>query len=136
MNIEKYISRKSLYRALLFAVVILSAIVFDHYHSGTEQTAQAANQQPQSSEILISTPEYCVNPGNTFRLLSGADKLFSGLVFAGFRNDLLSAWHNYRSFYLLKAEDLQQSNPFLLAAHFMKFNSCHHSNPDDGAPAA
>ncbi len=136
MNIKKYLTRKTLYRTLLFVVVVLSAVVFDHYHVGSEQLSQAHNHQSQSTELSIGTPEYCVNPASSFRLISGADKLFSGLVFAGFRCELLSAWHNYRSFHLLKAEALQHSNPFLLAAHFMKFNSCHHSNPDDSSAAA
>jgi len=121
---------------LLFAAVVLSAVLFDAFHQGNEQSAPNGANSSQSSQMIVSAPEFCVNQASTFRLINGADKLFSGLVFAGTSQSHLSEWHNYRSFYLFKAESPNRNNLFLLSAHFMKFNSCHHSNPDDSAASA
>ncbi|WP_163709570.1 hypothetical protein [Mangrovibacterium lignilyticum] len=136
MKVKKYITRKLICRLLLFAAVVLSAVLFDTYHQGSEQFAQEMSHRSEPTQSTISTPEFCVTPLSSFKLLSGADKLFSGLVFAGSQNDLLAAWHNYRSFHLLKADSVNLPNTFLLSAHFMKFNCCHHSSPDDSPASA
>ena len=136
MKVKKYITRKRIYRLLLFVGVVLSAVLFDVYHQGSEKIMQEMSHRSQSSHSIGNTTEFCVNPISSFKLISGADKLFSGLVFAGSRNELLSAWYNHRSFHLFKAESPNRTNPFLLSAHFMKFNCCHQSSPDDSPTAA
>ncbi|PTN08664.1 hypothetical protein [Mangrovibacterium marinum] len=135
MKVRKYMNRKTVYRLLLGLAVVLSAVLFDAYHQGST-IEKSPLSHSESSQNIISTPEFCVNPASTFRLIHGADKLFSGLVFAGTRSDLLAEWHNNRSFHFLKAESLNREVYFLLSAHFMKFNCCHHSNPDDSSASA
>jgi hypothetical protein len=136
MKVKKYMTRKTIYRLLLGLAVVLAAVLFDAYHQGTSPETKSPVSQSESSQGIVSTPEFCVNPASTFRLIHGADKLFSGLVFAGTRSELLTEWHNNRSFHSLKAESLNRDNPFLLSAHFMRFNCCHHSSPDDSSASA
>lgn len=136
MKVKKYMTRKTIYRLLLCMAVVLSAVLFDAYHQAPSSQTKSPASQSESSQSIVSTPEFCVNPATTFKLINGADKLFSGLVFAGTRNELLAEWHNNRSFHLLKAESLSRDQFFLLSAHFMKFNCCHHSNPDDSSASA
>ncbi|WP_372775794.1 hypothetical protein [Mangrovibacterium sp.] len=136
MTVKKYITRKLIFRLLLFAIMVLSAVLFDAYHQGSETLAEQMNQRSQSSQIMMSTNGFCVTPASTFKLINGADKLFSGLVFAGTRNQLMAEWHNHRAFHLLKADSFNRQNPFLLSAHFMKFNCCHQTTPDDSSASA
>lgn len=123
-------------RLLLFAAVVISAVLFDVYHQGSGELARQMTHRSQSSQSISAGTEFCVNQASTFRLINGADKLFSGLVFAGSQNNLLAQWHNHRSFHLLKAESIERVDLFLLSAHFMKFNCCHHSSSDDSHPLA
>lgn len=136
MKVKKHLSRKLICRLLLFAAVVISAVLFDSFHQGSDVISKAMSHKSESSQTVITTPEFCVNPVSTFKLISGADKLFSGLVFAGNKSDLLTSWYNNHSFHLLKAESLNRNNPFLLSAHFMKFNCCHQTNPDDSSASA
>ncbi len=121
---------------LLCMVVVLSAVLFDAYHQGSPIATKSPASQSESSQSIVSTPEFCVNPVSTFRLIHGADKLLSGLVFTGTNNKLLAESYNNRSYHSLQAESLNRDNFFLLSAHFMKFNCCHHTNPDDSSASA
>ncbi len=120
---------------LLFAAMVLSAVLFDAYHQGTGELLAQQNKNADTAQTISASIEYCVNPGSTFRLISGAEKLFSGLVFSGNSNEFLAAFHNQRSFRLLKAESCKQPNSSLLVSHFHKFNCCHQNNSDDNAAA-
>jgi len=136
MKVKRNVSRKFICRLLLFVAVVLSAVLFDASHQGSESIPKEKSHKSESSESIITTPEFCVNPVSTFKLISGADKLFSGLFFAGNQNNLLTSWYNYRSFHLLKAESFDQINPFFRSAHFMKFNCCHQTDPGDNSASA
>lgn len=129
-------TRKMISRLLLFAAVVISAVLFDVYHQGSAELAQAMSHRSQSSQSIGAASAFCVNPASTFRLIHGADKLFTGLVFAGNRNDLIAQLHNHRSFHLLQAESIGRAEQFLLSAHFMKFNCCHQTNSGDSDPLA
>lgn len=129
-------TRKLIGRLLLFAAVVISAVLFDVYHQGSAELAQAMSHRSQSSQTIGTASEFCVNPASTFRLINGADKLFSGLVFAGNQNNLMAQWHNHRSFHLLQAESIDRVDPFWLSAHFMKFNCCHQTSSGNSDPLA
>ncbi len=115
---------------LIFAAVILSAILFDAFHQSQDSMAKETHQHSESHDLQASHVFY-FNSISNFKLRSGVDKLFSGLVFSGCENELLAEYHNNRTFHLLKAESLHNPVPFMQMAHFMKFNSCHHICPDD-----
>ncbi|MFV0378251.1 MAG: hypothetical protein ACK5JD_13235 [Mangrovibacterium sp.] len=129
-------TRKLISRLLLFAAVVISAVLFDVYHQGSAELAQAMSHRSQPAQSVSASPGFCVNQASTFRLINGADKLFSGLVFAGTRSNLLVQWNNHRAFYLLQAESTDRVDFFLLSSHFMKFNCCHQSCSDDSHPLA
>jgi len=130
MNFKKYISRKLILRLLLFLAVVLSAVLFDTFHEGSVKLVNETHQRSDSHDMQAGRV-FFYNPVSSFKIRSGADKLFSGLIFAASRNEFLSEYHNCRTFHLLKKEALQERLPFLMMAHFMKFNSSHHSSPDD-----
>lgn len=135
MKIRKYITRKMLCRLVLFTAVVLSAVLFDFYHQGSDEPVGARSRRSESTTVE-TTPGFCVPQISTFRLITKADKLFSGLVFAGTPGNLFAVRHNFRSFHSLKAESMNRIDPFRLSAHFMKFNCCHHSGSDDSHPLA
>ncbi|WP_423130417.1 hypothetical protein [Gaoshiqia sp. Z1-71] len=130
MELKKYISKTLRLRLLLFFAAIGLAVLFDVYHEGS---GRLINELENRSETvnMQNAQVFFYNPVNTFKLLSGTDKLFTGLIFAASQNDFLTKYHNCRTFYLLKAESVNEHPSFLFMAHFMKYNFCHHANPDD-----
>ncbi|MGD9931558.1 MAG: hypothetical protein AB7U05_16175 [Mangrovibacterium sp.] len=135
MNRRKHISKKLVCRLLLFVAVALSAVLFDAFHEGSVQL-EAEHQTRSESHNLEAGHMFFFNPVNSFKLRTGVDKLLTGFIFAASQNQFLSQYHNYRAFHLFQAESLNERKPFLLTAHFMKFNFCHHSCPDDHSLAA
>ena len=132
MNLKKNISKKVILRLLLFAAMIASAVLFDTFHEGSGTVADATRQKSESLDMQSSHVFFC-NPVSSFKILNGADKLFSGFLFTTGKSEFLTAYHNCRAFHLLKAETLQKRISFLEMAHFMEFNPSHHISPDDDA---
>ncbi len=122
-------------RALTVLAVVLSAVFFDALHAGSEKLVDETHQRSES-QFLHSSHVFFYNPISHFKLRKGADKLFSGLLFAATKSEFLTKYHNCPTFHLLKAESLKAHLPLVRVIHFMEFNFCHHSSPDDGRSAA
>ncbi len=131
MNLKKNISKKVALRLLLFAAMVVSAVLFDTFHEGSNKVVDATRQKSESQDMQ-SSRVFFYNPVSSFKILNGADKLFSGFLYTAGRSWFLAEYHNCRAFHLLKAETLQERVSFLEMAHFMKFNPSHHSSPEDG----
>jgi hypothetical protein len=110
--------------------VVLSAILFDALHEGSEKLVDEMHQRSES-QFLYSSHVFFYNQISHFKLKKGADKLFSGFLFAATQNEFLTKFHNCRTFHLLKAESLRERLPLVRIIHFMEFNTCHHASPDD-----
>lgn len=122
-------------RTLTVLAVVLSAVLFDALHEGSEKLVDETHQRSES-RFLHSSHVFFYNQISHFKLRKGADKLFLGLLFAATQNEFLTKYHNCRTFHLLKAESLKAYLPLVRVIHFMEFNTCHHSGPDDGHSAA
>ena len=129
MNLSRYISKKTIVRILTGMAIVLSAVVFDAIHEGSEKLADEM-QQRSESRFRHSSHIFFYNPVSHFRLKKGADKLFSGLLFAVTQNEFRTRYHNCRTFNLLK-ESLNERRPFVRNFHFMDFNPCHHTGTHD-----
>lgn len=134
MNLSRYISKKTIVHILTGMAIVLSAVVFDAIHEGSEKLADEM-QQRSESRFRHSSHIFFYNPVSHFRLKKGADKLFSGLLFAVTQNEFLTQYHNCRAFHLLKAESPGERRPFVRVIHFMDFNPCHHTGADDDPSA-
>lgn len=130
MKIRRSISKSFTHRILLFFAVILGAVIFDAFHNEPVSEIDMCNHQTNSHDLQASDI-FFFNPVSTFKIRTGVEKLFSGIVFAGSQNEFLKQYHNYRSFHLLKAESLNKWQLFSETAHFMLFNHCHHVSPVD-----
>jgi hypothetical protein len=130
MNLRKYISRKGILRFLAIFTVVLSAALFDALHAGSEELVDETHQRSES-QFMHSNHVFFYNPINYFKIRKGTDKLFSGLLFAATQNEFLTKYHNCRTYHLLKAESFKERLPLVRIIHFMEFNPCHPSGPDD-----
>jgi hypothetical protein len=134
MNLRKYISRKVILRFLAIFAVVLSAVLFDALHAGSEKLVDETHQRSES-QFMHCNHVFFYNPVNYFKI-KGSNKLFSGLLFAATQNEFLTKYHNCRAYHLLKAESLKERLLLVRIIHFMKFNPCHHVCPDDHLPVA
>lgn len=135
MNFRRYISKKIILRVLTVVAVVLSAALFDALHTGSEKLVDEMHQRSES-QFLHSNHVFFYIQVSHFKLKKGADKLFSGLLFAVTQNEFLTKYHNCRTFHLLKAEALKERLPLDRVIHFMEFNTWHHAVQDDYHSAA
>ncbi len=131
MKIRKHISKIKLQRIVLFALVVLSAVLFDITHDSSKATDNTSSQEQTTHHQLEASEVIFYNPVSSFKFRTSFDKLFSKLLFSGTENGFLSQYHNFRTFHLLKAEAINKRLPFILTSNFMKFNFCHRSTSDD-----
>jgi len=129
MNFKKYISKRTILRLLTVLTVMLLAVFFDMFHEGSEKLVDEMHQRSES-QFQHSSHVFFYNQVSYFKVLKGADKLFSGFIFAATKNEFLAKYHNCRVFHLLKAESLKE-RPLIQLVHFMEFNTSHHAGPDD-----
>lgn len=130
MKIFKHISKVRLQRIIFFLLVALAAVSYDALHEGSNEVVKNHSQQTSSHQVE-ATDMIFYNTISSFKIREGVDKFVSELTFTGSEDMFLTQYHNYRTFHLLKAVSINKRLPFILTSHFMKFNYCHHSSPDD-----
>lgn len=135
MKTKINISRKFVLRMLLFAVVVAGAFVFDMCHKEAPEQL-VASQHDASKHHVDMSQVFFYTPVSSFKIRTGNDRLFSKILFTIGQDKFLSAFHNQKTYHLLKAESLKERSPHNLMVHFRKFIICHHFSSDDNPPLA
>lgn len=125
-----HISRKITLRLLLFVLVVGGAVVFDLCHDQLPQELMKQQQDASEHQVIPAQVYFC-NPGSSFKVRSGSDRLCSKILFSIGQDKFLTAFHNHITYHLLKVESLKERSPQKPMVHFRKFVICHHSNTDD-----
>ncbi|MGE4586916.1 MAG: hypothetical protein AB7D05_06195 [Mangrovibacterium sp.] len=133
MKWERHISKKLVLRLVALTAVMLAAVLFDLSHEGSGWSAKDSEQKSRS-QFQYNHPVFVSPQASTYRVLKGADRLFTGFLFAATRNGFLQEYHNCRAFHILRVSLQNKRLPFFPQIHFLDFNSCHHCAPDDESP--
>ncbi|WP_321287249.1 hypothetical protein [uncultured Sunxiuqinia sp.] len=124
------ISRRFIVRLLLFVLVIGGAYIFDRCHDQLPE--QHADQQQDASKHHVNMSQMFVyNSVSSYKIRSGNNCLVSKILFTIGNDKFLAAFHNRKTFHVLKAESLKERSPQNLMVHFRKFMICHHFSSDD-----
>jgi hypothetical protein len=116
----------------MLVVVLAGAVVFDLCHN--QEPKQLTTKQSEAGKHKLDSQVFFYNPGSSFKIRTGTDKLFSKILFTIGQDKFLAAFHNQKAFDLIKSESLKVGSPLNPMVHFRKFIICHHAASDDNFP--
>jgi len=130
MGFKMKISKKTIVRLAVFAVLILAAVLFDHYfetHPVELEKVDAAASQHSAEHSFI----YLFNSANSFNANTSVLKNPSRKLFVQSHNKLVQKYHQSMDYQVLKADLRKPKNPLIFSYHHLTFRHYYFTFPDD-----
>ncbi len=132
MKLKKYISKQGLIKLGIFLAVIVSAWIFDYYHQDDQKINKKTNNTEQETAAGSLTC-FCT-PVFTVSLKTPVQKVPLGKIGQEKLNRLIQEHLIARSFFLSKAEVLQQSYSLLALRYLIPLRCRIVNDPGDQPP--
>jgi len=130
MGFKMKISKKTIARLAVFAVLIVAAVLFDHYNENhpveLDKVDTAATQHSAEHSFI-----YLFNSANSFNANTSVFKNPSRKLFAQSHNKLVQKYHQSRSYQVLKDDMDKPTNPLIFSYHHLTFRHYYFTFPDD-----
>jgi len=132
LKLKKYLSKQVLIKLGIFLAIIAAAWIFDYYHQGDQKINNKTNR-PEQETAAGSLTCFC-SPVFTVSLKAPVQKVSLGKIGQEKLNRLNQEHLNVRSFFLSKAELLQQPYSLLALRYLISLRCRVVNDPGDQPP--
>jgi hypothetical protein len=132
LKLKKYISKRVLIKLGIFLAIITAAWIFDYYYQGNHKTIEKTDSSEQKTAAGSLTC-FCT-PVFTVSLKTPVQKVPLGKIGQEKLNRLIQEHLIARSFFLSKAEVLQQSYSLLALRYLIPLRCRIVNDPGDQPP--